>query len=135
MTASFISRYICFQLLQGHSAKDILATLRIEFRKVRGRMRERFSNRYVENMDVKNHIQVAKKNFIFTTYLSNVFFFAARFYFKHYLQLKSFMSLDFILFSQLIYNSVNERLNFINFSYSFLLNRLLVNFVYRYNIS
>lgn len=69
LTASFVSRYIVRQLRFGHDIKDILGTLRVEFRQVRSRSKEKFSLHYVDKLYSKLSIKSLNKKYSFNSLL------------------------------------------------------------------
>lgn len=69
LTASFVSRYIVRQLRFGHDIKDILGTLRVEFRQVRSRSKEKFSLHYIDKLYSKLSIKSLNKKYSFNSLL------------------------------------------------------------------
>lgn len=69
MTSSFVARYVIAQLRLGHDVKDILATLRVEFRQVRTRSKEKFSYDHVDKLYSKISVKHLDKKYSFNSLL------------------------------------------------------------------
>jgi hypothetical protein len=86
--ANFLCRYIAAELLKGSYIKDILATIRFEFRKVRASYKRKYKNIVPGKKKMKylftKEVLATKRRFIFGSYMFNGFLFSARFYFSYF---------------------------------------------------
>lgn len=72
VTASFVARYITTQLALGNDVKDIIGTLRLEFRRLWNAGREKFSIHSVNKVLVKQGLKSHYKPMTFAAQVKNL---------------------------------------------------------------
>jgi hypothetical protein len=89
----FLCRYIAAELLKGSYIKDILATIRFEFRKARNSYKAFFrsaipAKKKLKYLYTKANL-ITKQRFIISSFIFKSFIFSSRFYFGYFSTFKA----------------------------------------------